>query len=82
MVREGKGWVARLGRLWVGSRWCPGIVGSYETLGIPRDMRSALALFVRSPFDFERWAVSRINSQPNEKSKQWGDKGVDGVARF
>jgi hypothetical protein len=60
----------------------PGIAGSYETFGIPRDMRSALALFERSPFDFERWAVSRINAQPNEKQKQWGDKGVDGVARF
>ena len=43
-------------------------------------MGSAQALFDRSPFDFERWAVSRINAQPNEK--QVGDKGVDGVARF
>lgn len=48
--------------------------------GIPRDLASAQSLFDRSPFDFERWAVSRINAQPNEK--QVGDKGVDGVARF
>ncbi len=60
----------------------PGITGSYETFGIPRDMGAARALFERSPFDFERWAVSRINAQPNEKQKQRGDKGVDGVARF
>jgi site-specific DNA-methyltransferase (adenine-specific) len=58
----------------------PGIAGSYETFGIPRDMASAQALFKHSPFDFERWAVSRINARPNEK--QVGDKGIDGVAQF
>jgi DNA modification methylase len=58
----------------------PSIQGTYETVGIPRDMGAAQALFERSPFDFERWAVSRLNAQPNEK--QVGDKGVDGVARF
>lgn len=58
----------------------PDIQGTYETFGIPRDLGAAQALFERSPFDFERWAVSRINAQPNEK--QVGDKGVDGVARF
>lgn len=56
------------------------VTSTYEVDGIPRDMGSARALFNRSPFDFERWAVSRINAQPNEK--QVGDKGVDGVARF
>lgn len=56
------------------------VVETYEVLGIPRDRASALALFSRSPFDFERWAVSLINAQPNQK--QVGDKGVDGVARF
>ena len=56
------------------------ITGSYEVLGIPRDRASALALFSRSPFDFERWAVSLLNGQPNQK--QVGDKGIDGVARF
>ena len=56
------------------------VTDTYEVDGIPRDMASAQALFNRSPFDFERWAVSRINAQPNEK--QVGDKGIDGVARF
>jgi DNA modification methylase len=58
----------------------PGIKGSYETFGIPRDMAGARALFQRSPFDFERWAVAQINARPNEKQRR--DKGVDGVARF
>jgi DNA modification methylase len=53
---------------------------TYEVLGIPRDKAAALALFSKSPFDFERWAVSLINGQPNQK--QVGDKGIDGVARF
>jgi len=56
------------------------IKSSYEVLGIPKDRASALALFSRSPFDFERWAVSLVYGQPNQK--QVGDKGIDGVARF
>lgn len=57
-----------------------GIRETYAVLGIPRDTAAALALFSRSPFDFERWAVSLVNGQPNQK--QVGDKGIDGVARF
>lgn len=57
-----------------------GINSTYEVLGIPRDKAAALALFSRSPFDFERWTVSLVNGQPNQK--QVGDKGMDGVARF
>jgi site-specific DNA-methyltransferase (adenine-specific) len=56
------------------------VTSTYDVLGIPRDMGGAHALFEHSPFDFERWAVSRINAQPNEK--QVGDKGIDGVGRF
>ena len=48
--------------------------------GIPRDLASAQALFDRNPFDFERWAVSQINAQPN--ARQVGDRGTDGIARF
>ena len=56
------------------------ITDQYDIEGIPRDRAGAFALFTQSPFDFERWAVSLINAQPNEK--QVGDKGIDGVARF
>jgi len=86
----------RLGRRWIGidvtfiavdliekrllHAHGPGITDTYEVLGTPRDLGGAQALFRRSPFDFERWAVSLVNAQPNEK--QVGDKGVDGVARF
>ena len=37
-------------------------------------------MFAANPFDFERWAVSLVDGQPNQK--QVGDKGIDGVIRF
>lgn len=86
----------RLGRTWVGIDvtyiaidliakrlrhvYGPDIVDEYKIEGIPRDRAGAYALFTHSPFDFERWAVSLVNAQPNEK--QVGDRGIDGVARF
>lgn len=54
--------------------------GTYEIGGIPRDKEAALALFSKNPFEFERWAVSMLNGQPNQK--QVGDKGIDGIAKF
>ncbi len=53
---------------------------TYEVLGIPRDEAAAAALFARSPFDFERWAVSLVSGQPNQR--QVKDRGMDGVIRF
>jgi len=86
----------KLGRRWIGvdvtyiavdliekrlkNTYGSAIDGTYEVLGIPRDHQAALALFSRSPFEFERWAVTMLNGQPNQR--QVGDKGIDGVARF
>lgn len=56
------------------------VIDAFETNGIPSDLAGARALFAQSPFDFERWAVSLINAEPNQK--QVGDKGIDGTARF
>lgn len=56
------------------------VEGSYRTVGIPRDVEGAYALFEHSPLDFERWAVSLVNGQPNHK--QVGDRGIDGIIRF
>ncbi|WP_102145510.1 DNA methyltransferase [Mycobacterium hubeiense] len=86
----------RLGRQWIGidithlaidvitkrllHTYGGGVFGSIELSGIPKDLGGARALFDRSPLEFERWAVSMVNAEPNEK--QVGDKGVDGVARF
>lgn len=56
------------------------IDATYEVLGVPADLASAHALFARSPFDFERWAVSLVRGTPN--AKQVGDRGSDGIVRF
>lgn len=58
----------------------PSISGTYEVHGIPSDLDGAQALFQDSAFDFERWAVSLVGAQPNEK--QVGDRGIDGVGRL
>jgi len=56
------------------------IADSYRIKGIPTDLEGAYALFHDNQFDFERWAVSIIDAQPNEK--QVGDRGIDGRVRF
>jgi DNA modification methylase len=58
----------------------PTITDTYSLQGIPRDIEGACALFKKSPFDFERWAVSLVGAQQNEK--QVDDKVIDGVALF
>ncbi len=86
----------RLGRQWIGiditylavdlidkrlrHTYGDRIASTYKVHGIPHDLDAARALFAANPFDFERWAVSLIDGQPNQK--QVGDKGIDGVVRF
>lgn len=61
-------------------RYGDNIEDTYEVHGVPADLSGAGALFATNPFDFERWAVSLIDAQPNEK--QVGDQGIDGRVRF
>lgn len=56
------------------------ILETFTVTGIPSDLASAQALFEESTFDFQRWAVSLLNAQPNQKRA--GDEGIDGTARF
>jgi DNA modification methylase len=86
----------KMGRRWVGidityiaidlmqkrleATYGPEIRDAYDLSGVPRDIEAAQALFDANAFDFERWAVTLISGQPNEK--QVGDKGIDGVIRF
>lgn len=86
----------KLGRVWAGidityisidliikrlqSTYGQSVMDNVDVDGIPFDMQSARRLFEKSPFDFERWAVSMLHAQPN--AKQVGDKGIDGVRRF
>lgn len=56
------------------------VEGTYEVLGIPHDLAAAHALFEKSHFEFERWAVSLVHGTP--KDKPGGDSGHDGLVRF
>jgi DNA modification methylase len=84
----------RLGRRWIGidiafiaidiirkrlSR-CYGRSASYELGGSPRDLAGADALFQKDEFEFQTWAVTQLDAEPNEKRSK--DKGVDGLASF
>jgi hypothetical protein len=61
-------------------RWGDEIDDTYEVKGVPADLAAAHALFARSEFEFERWAVSLVRGTPNER--QVNDKGKDGIVRF
>ena len=48
-----------------------------KVIGAPEDLDAAQNLFDRDPFQFEAWAISRIDGLlPNERKT--GDRGVDG----
>lgn len=56
------------------------IAKTFTVTGIPYDVAAAQAMFSKDAFEFERWAVTLVGAQPNEK--QVGDRGIDGVGRF
>ncbi len=81
----------RLERRWVGIdispfaidliKWCRFEGMQIRTQGIPVDMHGAAKLAQEKPFDFEKWAVTRIPGlAPNDR--QTGDKGVDGKGKL
>lgn len=88
----------RLGRRWVGidvtilavdlmrkrmeDRFGEVVASQIDVYGVPNEERSARAMFEKDPFEFERWAVTLVDGQPNERGKQQGDRGIDGIIRF
>ncbi|CAJ2376105.1 MAG: site-specific DNA-methyltransferase [Gammaproteobacteria bacterium] len=49
--------------------------------GIPKDLKGAADFAKRNPFDFEKWAVTRIPGFAPNKAQR-GDGGIDGRARI
>ena len=50
-----------------------------DLAGVPKDLKGAMDFSIRNPFDFEKWAVTRIRGfAPN--AVQRGDGGIDGRA--
>lgn len=78
----------RLGRRWIGIDISPFAVDLVKgrrlkdkripVNGVPVDMETARTMAKARPFDFEKWAVTRIPGLvPN--ARQVGDRGIDGV---
>ncbi len=76
-----------LGRDWIGIDISPLAVDLMRTRlgegrgirlhGMPADYASAVQLAADNPFEFEKWAISRIDGMvPNQKQR--GDAGIDG----
>ena len=79
----------KLGRRWIGidvthiaigmieDRMRSGYPGiAFETIGVPRDIDSALRLAADDKHQFQQWACWKVGGYPRDK--KGGDKGVDG----
>ena len=58
-------------------------VGSdYNVVGEPRDEGSARALWEHDPYQFQFWAVSLLEAQPQSEQRRGADRGIDGMLYF
>jgi DNA modification methylase len=55
---------------------------SFEVLGTPRDLDSALDLARRDKYQFQWWAVSLVEARPHAGRKKGADGGIDGILFF
>ena len=58
----------------------PGV--DYQVVGEPQDAGSARALWEQDPFQFQFWAVSLLEAQPQDQQRRGADRGIDGVFYF
>ena len=54
----------------------------YAVVGEPQDEGSARALWEQDPYQFQFWAVSLLQAQPQSEQKRGPDRGVDGMLYF
>ena len=54
----------------------------YDVIGEPQDAGGARALWEQDPYQFQYWAVSLLQAQPQEQPKRGPDRGIDGVLHF
>ena len=57
-------------------------VTHYAVLGEPRDVGSARALWEQDPYQFQYWAVSLLEAQPQGEQRRGADRGIDGIIYF
>ena len=54
----------------------------YRVIGEPVDLGGARSLFEQDPFQFQFWAVSLLEAQPQDRQKRGADRGIDGLLYF
>ena len=54
----------------------------YDVIGEPQDVGSARALWEQDPYQFQFWAVSLLEAQPQSEQRRGADRGVDGMLYF
>ena len=54
----------------------------YDVVGEPQDAGSARALWEQDPYQFQFWAVSLLEAQPQQEQRRGADRGVDGLLYF
>ena len=54
----------------------------YKVVGEPVDVGSARALWQQDAYQFQYWAMSLLEAQPQASQKRGADRGVDGLVYF
>ena len=54
----------------------------YNVVGEPQDDDGARALWEQDPYQFQFWAMSLLQAQPQAEQKRGADRGVDGMVHF
>ncbi len=54
----------------------------YAVVGEPQDAGSGRALWEQDPYQFQFWAVSLLQAQPQSEQKRGADRGIDGMVHF
>ena len=57
-------------------------VKDYDVVGEPQDEGGARALWEQDPYQFQYWAVSLLEAQPQQEQKKGADGGIDGLIYF
>ena len=57
-------------------------VKDYDVVGEPQDAGGATALWDQDPYQFQYWAVSLLEAQPQQEQKRGADGGIDGLIYF
>ena len=55
---------------------------SYEVIGTPNDLDSALKLAADEPHQFQYWITQAVDGQPYQGGRKGADRGIDGYLYF